>query len=286
MTLVFVHVPKTAGTTLQSIISRLYKPHEILAEYPTESLSRLEQRFKAFSTEQQVAIKVILGHFPYGSCNWSENRPTYVTVLREPIDRLISHYHFVKRAPDHYLHQAVNVQDMSLEEYVASGISLEMDNGQTRMICGPAAMKIPFGQCTADMLAEAKYNLRNKITVVGLTEDFDRTVILMGHIFGWNWPFYIARNRTRNRPQRTEIAPETIRIMEKQNRFDIALYNYARELFDARVRAEGPSFEREVLRFKQANVTIGKLYCHLHEAPNSAFRWMKRFVSIYTYLSI
>ena len=286
MTLVFVHVPKTAGTTLQSIISRLYKPHEILAEYPAEPLSRLEQRFKRLSTEQHVTIKAILGHFPYGSCNWLEERPTYVTVLRDPVDRLISHYHFVKRAPDHYLHKTINVQDMLLEEYVGSGISLEMDNGQTRMICGPAAMKIPFGQCTADMLAEAKYNLRNRIAVVGLTEDFDRTVILMRRMFGWGWPFYVSRNRTRNRPRRTEIAPETIHMMEEQNRFDIALYNYARELFNARVLEEGAGFEREVLRFKRANVTIGKLYCHLHEAPNSAFRWMKRFVSIYTYLSI
>jgi len=281
MTIVFVHVPKTAGSTLQSIIYHLYEPNQILRGYAAQTESHLEQQFKAFTSEQQLAIEVVFGHFPYGVCTWLTSQPcTYITILRNPVDRIISHYYFVRRAPGNYLYKTVMSQNMNLKEYVASGISREMDNGQTRMLCGPAATNIPFGECNTDMLHEAKRNLCDQFAVVGLTEDFDRSVILMKQMFGWKWPFYVAKNRTRHRPDRAHVAPETIQIIEEYNQLDIALYTYAGELFRARIQQEGEAFEQEVRRFKSMNASMGKFYSHLNDAHLSLSKILKKIVSL------
>jgi hypothetical protein len=55
-------------------------------------------------------------------------------MLRNPVDRVASLYHYVKREPKHRHHELV--QSVSLIEYVVSGINPETSNGMTRRL-GP-----------------------------------------------------------------------------------------------------------------------------------------------------
>ena len=60
----------------------------------------------------------------------------YITFLRDPVERLISHYHYVLRRPKHYLYEQVVKDGLSLSDYVTSDISPELSNHQVRMISG------------------------------------------------------------------------------------------------------------------------------------------------------
>jgi hypothetical protein len=247
--LLFLHIPKTAGSTLRHIIERQYPPDAILIQHqPT-----IHQVLQALPQGRVDRLHVVMGHLWFGAHALLPRPATYLTVLRDPIDRIISHYYFVQRDPEHYLHQIV--QGMSLEEYVTSGCSTEIYNDQTRLLVGAP---IETGQPSAEILAVAKQNLDRHFAVVGLTEEFDRSLILMKRCFGWRSPFYIKRNVTRH-PTKAKISPATLQVIEQHNQLDQALYRYAQARFREQVETQGPSFEQEVRRFKTLNASYGKL---------------------------
>lgn len=261
--LLFLHIPKTAGSTLRHIIERQYPPDAILIQHqPT-----IQQAVGALPQGSADRLQVVMGHLWFGAHALLPRPATYLTVLRDPIDRIISHYYFVQRDPEHHLHQIV--QGMSLEEYVTSGCSTEIYNDQTRLLAGGAP--VDTGQPSSEILATAKQNLARHFAVVGLTEEFDRSLILMKRRFGWRSPFYLKKNVTRH-PTKAKIPPATLRVIEQHNQLDMALYRDAQARFHEQVESQGPAFEQEVRRFKILNASYGKLQDLMFSAAKKARR--------------
>lgn len=214
----FLHIPKCAGTTLHAIIERNYEPEEI---FTVPSVSWSDQNFRAlrdeWPQEKKDKIKVVKGHMLYG---WHEafqgDEYTYITLLRKPIERVISYYMYVRSSTGHYMHG--NAQSMRLEEFVSSGVTIETSNHMTRHIaCG----------LSWNALARAKKNLE-RFSVVGFTESFDDGYRQMAQRFGWSIEPYKRLNTT---PLKTGVGDETLEIIAEHNRLDIELYQYARGEF-------------------------------------------------------
>jgi hypothetical protein len=254
--LIFLHIPKTAGTTLMSILDRQYKPGAIFSTYG--NAQEAVDKFKTFSESQRMNIRVLKGHIPFGVHTFLPQPSHYFTILRDPIDRIISHYYFVLETTSHYLHDRVTSQNMTLKDYVSNGIATRLDNGQTRIISG-VGDTVGFGQCSPEMLETAKKHLRG-MPVVGLSERFDETVILLKRNLGWKLPFYMKANVTKNRPGREDISKDTIAVIERYNELDFELYKYAQELFEELIRQQPPAFERELKRFRFLNKFFGSHY--------------------------
>ena len=90
--LVFIHIPKTAGTSLRLLLESNYTEAERAAIYSHQDLD--ENLTKALADPK---IKCIYGHFPLRPVIIASDA-TVVTLLREPIARSISHYnHYSKR---------------------------------------------------------------------------------------------------------------------------------------------------------------------------------------------
>src|SRR4030095_15973884 len=126
-----------------------------------------------------------MGHLYFGAHAFLSQPCTYLTMLRDPVDRVISHYNYVRHQPSHYLyHEACR---MSLRDYVEFCGRQEPNNDQTRLLAGER--NVPnFGQCSEEMLNIAKRNLADHFAVVGLTEEFDRSLIIMKRVFKWRDP--------------------------------------------------------------------------------------------------
>ena len=120
---------------------------------------------------------------------------TYVTLLRHPMARVISGYKSARYWPGHRLYETVNERQMDLAEYVRSGIALEMDNSMMRAITGNVST--PYGECTDGMLEHAKRLIATEYAVVGLTERFDETLMVLGRTFGWSRLCYVRANVSR-----------------------------------------------------------------------------------------
>ena len=87
-TLIFLHIPKTAGSTLNQIIDRQYHPREIVSiSNAIENAEQINQ-FQNLSKSQKKKIQVIKGHTYLG---WHELLPqpcAYFTLLRNPVSDL------------------------------------------------------------------------------------------------------------------------------------------------------------------------------------------------------
>jgi hypothetical protein len=246
--ILFLHVPKTGGTTLQRIIGRQYPSDAIcMIRRPTpRTPAELRERSRTFSPHAAV----IQGHMPFGLHELLARRATYITLLRNPIDRVISDYYFILSRPVHSLHETLHSESISLVEFASMGRFPGVDNLQTRLLSGRGMSP---KACTTDILDEAKRNLREHFSVVGLTERFDETLILLKRLFRWRFVLYVRRNVIRDRPDTRSVDEHTLRAIESSNQLDIELYHYARAMFEEGISRQGLDFDIELEAFRRIN---------------------------------
>jgi hypothetical protein len=173
-------------------------------------------------------------------------------MLRDPVERVISYYYFIKRTETHYLHDYLCEGDVDLESFVENETHVMINNAQTRIVSG-AWHRPKFGACGWGLLDEAKRNLRRDFAAVGLTERFDESLLLFAHNFGWRNLFYTRKNVSSRRPRRVECPRDAISAIVSANRLDLELYDFAKKLFETQLLALGPRFERRVKRFETMN---------------------------------
>ncbi len=257
--LIFLHVPKSAGTTLWLILRRQYSPRAVLRVDDPALIAALTQ-------EQWDEARVLLGHFPYGiPVRWPPPTAT-ITVLRDPLERLLSHYGHAARTPDHLLVRKALAETgggLTLEDYLDAGIP-SLDNEQTRMLAGPEALALPFGACDREVFEAAKRHLTDDIAVTGLTERFDETLLLLQGMFGWNPPCYVAENVGTSRPAREAVPPKILPRLSKMTQWDRELYALAAARLDEQIAQAGPAFPVSLRRFRRAN---------------ARYQWMKSLVA-------
>lgn len=245
--ILYLHIPKAAGTTLGTILKQKIRHSAI---YTVQDTRTAVQEVAALPETNREKLQLIKGHFAYGIHEALQRPFEYITVLREPVDRVVSHYYYVLRNPEHYLHARVTSEKMSLKEYALGGLTREMDNGQVRFIAGPY-YRDPRGQCSRDLLELARDNLRNRFAVVGLAERFDETVLLVGERYGWKDLAYTRQNVTSDRARLNELPEDTIEAIRNANALDVELYAFAAELFRAAVEQRGESFQTRLATFRR-----------------------------------
>jgi hypothetical protein len=259
--LIFLHIPKAAGSTLHKIIARQYASDSI---YSIDGLRVHESiaEFKQLPEAKRSEIKVLKGHMRFGLHEYLPQPSTYITILRDPVERIISHYYYVLRSPEHYLYEQVTSRNMSLTDYICSGITKELNNSQTRLLCTKAALET-YEQGSKEILESAKKNIQEKFAVVGLAEKFDETLILLKRNFKWNLPFYIKANITKDRPLKNDISQETLKIIEQYNELDVELYEFISKKFQKIITQSGALFEMELKQLQLVNTgysTIRSFY--------------------------
>lgn len=113
-------------------------------------------------------------------------------------------------------------------------------------------MDIPYGQCTPELLEMAKRNLENHFSVVGTADQFNKTPILFELVLGWKNLFCTRANVNAHRPETQRISSQTRANIEKDNQFDIQLYEFAQRLLKEQIRQNRFRFTFEYVRFRSS----------------------------------
>lgn len=162
----FVHIEKTAGTTLNNILRRALgtrhcdirlplakrkndcEDHRICVD--AADLRRVRRLYRN--------LRGIAGHNvkPYADLHEACPDIQFITVLRDPYSRFRSH--FLNRAPGH--------TRAALDDWLAGGWT---HNWQTKMIAGE-----PDGDKAIELI-------KTRFGFVGLTEKFDESLIMLRH---------------------------------------------------------------------------------------------------------
>lgn len=229
----FLHIPKAGGQTLGEFID-FHTRDEKAGGADTDLLrAGVAYLTYGFFKEQPLAIpehvlallrrrdlRAVLGHFWFGLHEHVARPSVYVTMLRDPVERVVSLYSYAR------LHET-----MSLDEFVAEPPFREVDNDQTRRIAGvdPA-----IGECTPAMLHAAQENLRRHFAVVGTIERLDETLALLRQRLGWQRPMAAVHPRNVNpeRPAVASLPAATVAAIRRRNELDLELCRYASELLD------------------------------------------------------
>lgn len=249
-TIIFLHIPKTAGTTINQILQRQYKPEQIF--FLGANAQASIKNYQKLAMEEKQAIRLVAGHTAYGFHRYTPGSSTYFTFLREPVARVASFYHYVKNSEQHYLNNAVVNEFSGIGPFIKSGITRMVDNGQTRMISG-TWLEPEYGAVNSEIFEQAKRNLTQSFDVVGLTERFDATLLLLQESFGWREIRYLRQNVTKVAREDRELSTIEKEVIFNFNQWDLALYAHAQELFEQQIAAAGSNFAGKLESFKQDN---------------------------------
>lgn len=242
----FLHVPKAGGSTLGEYVYNQCSAPASSGDGPRDAgVAYLDY---GFIKEPELAVpghvksllgrrdlRAVVGHFWFGLHEYVARSHSYVTLLRDPVERVVSLYHYAK------LHET-----MSLEEFARTPPFKEVDNDQTRRIAG---VNPPVGQCTRAMLDAARENLRRHFAVVGTTERMEETLALLNVKFGWSREVVcFPRNVNAERPASATLPGATIAAVRGRNELDFELWRFASELMDEAIAAGGSKFHDELER--------------------------------------
>ncbi len=203
---IFIHVPKTAGTSFrENILKPLYRD-----KFYYDKTMTLDKKEKVHNIKNDLILynwgipvfpenyksyDVIGGHFSFDK--YAHLNLSMITFLRDPIERLISHYHFYKDASRLYMDMPI----IKFAEVYA--------NFMTRQL-GPDLSKMAF---------------------VGFTEYYNESVSRFNNKFGLNPP------ENKNKQYRKDTVNHTItgkerKIITELNEDDYKLYQDALNEFN------------------------------------------------------
>src|SRR5438552_9070929 len=258
-TVIFLHIPKTGGTTFHRILERHFARNQTLTFDGRHHRDEIE-RFAKLPEPQRARHRLIKGHLYFGFHRLVPGNSTYLTFLREPVARALSFYSYARSNSDHYLYRSLTEERLELRTLLERGTTAELFNLQTRMIAGDQGnLDRPLDRSA---LERAKQNLQTNFCLVGLTEEFDASLILLSRTFDWSLPFYVKKNVSRKKSRPENIDAQTHALLRQANALDLELYEFAQKLFDAQLRNAGDSFEYELRRFQRLNFLGARAYQH------------------------
>ena len=234
--LVFVHINKTAGTTLRFILRSSYGARHCDVEpwhgawtdppFSTADLQRVRKLYPRLAS--------IAGHRVSGSVDLEEAGTDfrYLTFLREPIALCASRFQ--------YQLDYRKKQNLEFEEWIEKDW---VRDAQTQRIGG-----------TTDP-HDAMAVIDRKEMFVGLTERFDESIILLRDLRAPDLDIgYAPQNvaKSSDVAKRLLADPGTRRMIVDANRSDLELYEHVvREVYPAQQRAYGTSLSGSVASFRE-----------------------------------
>jgi hypothetical protein len=243
-TWLFMHIPKTAGTSFRQIVKRQYRASGGAIEVydPQEVLTGPAHRH----------APAYIGHFRYGFHHFFPDNCRYVGFMREPVSHAWSHYHFLIEMGK--LPAEVN----SFERFLQHKYGYNL---QLRFISGVEHIHNTEEQA----LELARENLLHHFTLLVPMEQFDQALLLMHQIL--DWPRSPVYHRANERPNKPKITEEERALAQSILKHEITLYQDVKARFETHWLKSGLS-ERDVQLFDISNWTYRQL--------DPIYIWFKR----------
>ncbi|MCA9073881.1 MAG: sulfotransferase family 2 domain-containing protein [Planctomycetaceae bacterium] len=236
--LAFIHVPKCGGTSVCKSITRLYPPRRITDVKSFESkecvdflgMDLLEFRKALLVYELMLGGtgRFLHGHYPVDDriCERWSNDWTFVTVLRDPVERWISHYFFNLNSDSPF-----SVSD-SLSDFLESPKASYFGTLYARFLGGLS------GDDSSDISAAVAASCRtlDQMTHVGFVDQLDAFATLLGQTLSTRIDIgHLNHNRTNKSERNEQLTPAIMDRIREICSVDQEIYDYAAKRFRAEV---------------------------------------------------
>lgn len=242
LAILFMHIPKTAGTSFNSFARKIYTEKE--------AISHIEAYSSSEYMKIQQSFRFISGHLNIGSIQTGFDLSTVrlLTILRNPFRHLHSHISWLKQVgadPESvYFKQhnttfqrlAIHLQSQDL--FSIEGLKhfvdnmedaelLQFDNCQTRYFLMKSPLKV-----TSSDVDEALGNLQ-LFSNIGFTESYEDFERYFTHVLGVPNPSqkHTHLNKSKKKTLFDVTDPEVMKALYPLVEADLKLYEAAQQLF-------------------------------------------------------
>ncbi|MEA3279470.1 MAG: sulfotransferase family 2 domain-containing protein [Thermodesulfobacteriota bacterium] len=209
--LLFIHIPKTAGTSFREGAGIFWGEDKILNDYGEKSPETSKLVFNYTYRQKDIyglykailknSIEFITGHYSIKKYLPAVEIGQAVAFVRDPVQRVVSEYkHFVRNYG----------YEKSFEEFYHAP---RFRNCQHRLLNGVPLESIGF---------------------LGLTEQYEFSLALLNQKYGIEIPFLAINMGKESIKDVHNLTSETINAIRKLNQGDMALYQLACLMFEQR----------------------------------------------------
>lgn len=101
----YFYTSRTGGTTLRDILSRQYPAGET---FENKTLTDTDDNFNERNMDEMSGFKLIKGHVYFGIHQYIPQSCSYFSMIRDPFERTMSVYNYIKNRPSHKYHILAN----------------------------------------------------------------------------------------------------------------------------------------------------------------------------------
>lgn len=275
--LLHLHIPKTGGASLNSMLKHAFRSNEIFdstthgeevySGLGVATLESCQRRLSSFSDTERSRLRYVTGHIPMGLHREFRGRVNYFSVVRHPIERVISYYYFLAQMGTPLMSGGC---PLSFEQFVASDDDVHLNNYQVRVLSGcsdldasvPENPGLIYGRSVESQhLEQAKANIEQLFLTIAPIEQLLDLALIIRAIYGWPMRRLQTeyKNLTRGRPKIREIPPQLVRLIEQKNAFDLELYEWVRSRFASQKELFEPQLSRDRRVFQTVNSTLNSI---------------------------
>lgn len=231
--LYFNHIPKTSGSSLTIFLEDHFPMETVRCGIPMMEALRMPPH-------ERRTLRCLCGHYMSFLVDWLGKTPVYLAMLRDPVERSISHYFHILNHPDNPHYELAHSMDFSAFLRHPWGRA-ELTNFQARHLAFDNIQEEYFGysehlttgrlEAWTERLSAPALLARAEARVeaaafVGLCERFLDSQRVLCHMFDWPVPgesyHYYANAK---RPKRESISAADLALIEEYTAFDRILYD-------------------------------------------------------------
>jgi hypothetical protein len=225
--LLFDHIPKTGGTGIHLYLRSHYPESRILQMSLKEAWDTVNE-FKGLSQRERDRFYLIHGHYANELIDLVHPETLFITIFRDPTDRVISNYRYILEQPTHYWHRHVVGKKMDVVEFCQDRTISEAWNYLTSHYTHLPLEEIARNPERAARLAFD--HLKGKFHFIGFLDELDFFMPIVARKMNFRKKF-INRRVNSSKPFSSDcvISQDARQIISEVNAADHILYRLAKE---------------------------------------------------------